>query len=92
MKHTKGPWMVGKGYSVRGDNRIIFMQGATKTHGEASANAKLIAAAPELLEACNAAAASILGALEEDPVKDWKESLVDALDCLNGAINKAEDK
>ena len=59
---------------------------------EAEKALSLFTAAPELLEACNAAIKSILGSLEEDPEKDWKDSLVDALDCLNGAANKAEGK
>ena len=62
MKHTKGPWKVinwsGRAEIRTGDNKrtgIAFLgnseDGAIPT-GETTANAKLVAAAPELLEAC----------------------------------------
>ena len=88
IEHTKGPWTVGKGYSVRGDDRIVFMQGATKTHREANANAHLIAAAPELLEACKYV-------VQHHREKDSGEGELFGLDfvttCIS-AIAKAEGK
>ena len=64
MKHTIGPWSVrgpagiDKDYAIVGDYSIIAEAwgrvGETK-YPDAYANARLIAAAPELLDACNAA-------------------------------------
>lgn len=85
MQHTPGPWM---GHSKNG--RIV-MAGDTKVATaertvnppEAFTNAKLIAAAPELLEACKA----VLQYLEQyaDPGSNVLWGTVTA------AIRKAED-
>lgn len=49
-KHTPGPWHVANGVQIRGAReqiaKVWMMRG-----GEGNANARLIAAAPELLEA-----------------------------------------
>lgn len=67
MKHTPGPWKFDPAYATygrysrgepavietpRGD--IIIDQGVGRGHDEAKANARLIAAAPELYEALKA--------------------------------------
>lgn len=57
MNHTPGPWKVGKAHTdvIYCDNqmtRIAFCYADTVDNYEA--NAKLIAAAPDLLEACRA--------------------------------------
>ena len=50
MKPTPGPWHVANGVQIRGEReqiaKVWMMRG-----GEGNANARLIAAAPELLEA-----------------------------------------
>lgn len=57
MKHTKGPWQVSSWYSEAGRSCGVSngIQGVAGVYGmgrdEAEANARLIAAAPELLEA-----------------------------------------
>ena len=53
-KHTPGPWNIhfndtGHATSIMADHKICVMQ--TNNLDECNANAKLIAAAPELLEA-----------------------------------------
>lgn len=52
MKHTKGPWNILCGFNIRPD--IVSANGiiATMHQKTDTANARLIAAAPELLKAC----------------------------------------
>jgi hypothetical protein len=58
-QHTPGPWMIFPGgdigsASVRRPDTVVIRSGTVKgeTIGSAMTNARLIAAAPELLEAC----------------------------------------
>jgi hypothetical protein len=56
--HTKGPWKVGEdnlGYPVVTHRNGGICRIDDTDEGEANANARLIAAAPELLESCNEA-------------------------------------
>lgn len=72
-KHTAGPWSVGKckssgGYLVLGPaDDIVADVGATSVLwancAELKANAHLIAAAPDLLEACKALRGLIISGL-----------------------------
>lgn len=55
-KHTPGPWTYQENsdaytHIVRGPTNSLICQLAQSTHVEIEANARLIAAAPELLEA-----------------------------------------
>lgn len=62
MKHTKGPWHIKKDYEYNryciDDNKgtqsepIVELNFFDSRHSNSAANLKLIAAAPELLEAC----------------------------------------
>lgn len=57
-KFTPGPWFLKyteRAVFAENDNRIGYASNVGKTAGEAAANAALIAAAPELYEAGNAA-------------------------------------
>jgi hypothetical protein len=61
-KHTAGPWFIGAGDQTRvlkqftagriQNETIAAVKRSWMTEDEAKANARLIAAAPELLEAC----------------------------------------
>ena len=52
MQHTPGPWRQEDDYVViMGNFRMTDLRYSGKTTGEAIANAKLIAAAPDLLSA-----------------------------------------
>ena len=66
FKHTPGPWSYRywsncsdrnllEGYSISADGHIVPMNTSEGDLYEAEANARLIAAAPELLEALKAA-------------------------------------
>lgn len=60
-QHTPGPWMIGPAVDSRkvfqGDTVIAEAWPITINMAEAHANARLIAAAPELLAACEMALA-----------------------------------
>ncbi len=49
--HTLGPWEVYHGGLVVAENKSVAVAYSIKDEGEMLANARLIAAAPELLEA-----------------------------------------
>lgn len=63
MKHTSGPWHIEHEYNIFSEHqRLVASAGGYTTNAdngehviENMANARLIAAAPELLEACRAA-------------------------------------
>lgn len=93
VAHTPGPWSVEVGESsapgitsdivrldvVKGDRRIA---GVTIRHGQdAEANARLIAAAPDLLDACTAAVGRTNG-------QEWTFDL-NVYEMLCAAIAKA---
>lgn len=71
-KHTPGPWSVGEldenqfvnVYAADGYSVAIEVQGEDLT--EAEANAHLIAAAPELLEACETALGVLYPHFDDD--------------------------
>lgn len=52
MEHTPGPWLVANGVQIRSERDQIAKIWMMR-NGEGNANASLIAAAPELLEALN---------------------------------------
>ena len=55
-RHTPGPWEnTGNGRSVWAKGRVIASTNTENTDGADIANARLIASAPELLSACEAA-------------------------------------
>jgi hypothetical protein len=89
MKHTKGPWRVQKGKSVEGEYSIESWDGNIATislmedepEGIEEANAHLIAAAPELLEACKLAYEKL------DNITAYHQVIFEK---IHSAINKAE--
>jgi hypothetical protein len=82
MKHTPGPWeidsILGDTVIANGENVIAFLPLATQNR---EANVRLIAAAPELLDACKA----VLSALESHQAYDK-----DMRPVLRAAIRKTE--
>lgn len=89
-KHTPGPWTIeipSNGcdrYIIHGKSFEEICATCLDTEHEMQANARLIAAAPELLEACRLA----LGAFEANRI-DMQQN---AERKLNAAIAKAEGK
>ena len=90
MKHTKGPWRISDDHFIVADKgekyqNICRLNGMDR-HEASEANAMLIAAAPELLEALKA-------------VESWMDDLQsinpftqNLLDNVRSAIAKAEGK
>lgn len=66
-KHTPGPWVLGEPYGFNGEIRSVFACDETKEIGPTSiacaleADARLIAAAPELLEVALLARGMVAG-------------------------------
>lgn len=91
-KHTPGPWAVN-GWSVTIGNWSISTAMPRATIEESDANARLIAAAPELLEALNWA----LKNLEEIALPEFEKqgrvtSINNAIEKARAAIAKAEGR
>ncbi len=83
-EHTKGPWHVGitDSQSVRADGLLVATMACQRK--EWQANARLIAAAPELLEALERAVDIIQG---EWPEEQWAEQ---GMPAMLAAIKKAK--
>ena len=88
-KHTPGPWEVSDKLHVSTGKTLYLFENKSASYGELRANARLIAAAPEMLAVLVAARASISDALSPDPSTDWRDSLSDALGAIDAAINDA---
>lgn len=94
MKHTPGPWNYNEGtrdviVSKNGYNDVLIAQ-LYKIGSQHEANARLIAAAPELLEACKAALeVLILTTPKSDKATSHKCA---AITLVTIAIAKAERK
>ena len=100
MKHTKGPWEVGHtmNTNIRKNRAIVSDYGTPEemlvaevcgnTPGsECGANARLIAAAPEMLEACLISRPVLQQIYKDDP---HNIAARNALRYLDHAIKKAE--
>jgi len=97
-KHTKGPWVTEEIYSqiairhqyMGGGHTVAYVGTPGRMGGEEKrANARLIAAAPELLDACDAA----LGVLAEPGIMDidkWKVWQKRTVAQLHAVIKKAK--
>ena len=88
MKHTKGEWVAefesaysGGSIFAIDDNKREYI---CTTSGNAKANAQLISAAPDLLEACELAEDMLFGLKSRGVYVDNKEYL-----SIQKAINKA---
>ena len=105
-KHTPGPWKAHfeEAYFVTGPDRgrVAMMMNLKGPHGlggrrsgeESAANARLIAAAPELLEALKQILAAYCGVMRSEfdfPSRPWtpeRDNDIDALQAI-AAIRKA---
>ena len=91
-QHTPGPWKLeteGHGHLVNGaDGRtVVYLhRSGVRNRAEIEANARLVAAAPELLEALHAAR----NALEHAACGQFGIDFKSSLDVTRDAIAKAE--
>ena len=90
-KHTPGPWAVNANGNVKTSTGTIFI-GPGRTYAEAMADARLIAAAPELLDALKALCATAR-TFRNVPMEeqDWTPIDDEALAAGFAAIAKASD-
>ena len=93
-KHTPGPWtkcfLNGHWHIARKDGRVeIAKVAAYKNREQSTANARLIAAAPELLEACHNALAWLGEKPEPNDDRPHSNSVRALIDQLEAAIAKA---
>jgi hypothetical protein len=98
MKHTPGPWKVLKQNENLFITEDIFIVASAwtgvyknETTDDAEANAHLIAAAPELLEACKALA-NVISGWDGEWQRQCGSDFVDAYAMLIAAVDKAERK
>lgn len=117
MRHTPGPWTVGKSEYNFGCNEVgradpnrrwpaheinssrwlatvanvVIDSTDDECHAETVANARLIAAAPDLLAACIEAESNCTSVIEAaDLSDDARHPLYDLREVLRAAIKKAE--
>ena len=103
VKHTRGPWHIGLKKSIYADRdgtQIAFCDIGTNFDDENLANARLIAAAPELLAAlesllenCRAKAALIATLESREKFDDAGNEIIDQspeMDTARAAIAKAK--
>lgn len=86
MSHTKGPWKWEDGYIVD-SQQVPYPVASVNAMGsiaESEANARLIAAAPEMLDALNLVL-DYLHAFQEEEYSDERKLRV----LIEGIINKA---
>lgn len=100
MNHSKAPWAVSSttmvvsadGKMVGNCMQLIGIGGLSPDMAEAAANAQLIAAAPNLLEACKLALYAINERLSVDGSETGAfRSEIDAVLALESAIDKTEE-
>lgn len=93
-KHTPGPWrfeMENSYYKIYENKHDIRITTLNQEVTEDKANAQLIAAAPELLEACKRAA-FVLFVSKDLGAHPSSDDLNGALSLLHSAIDKVEAK
>lgn len=94
MSHTPGPWAVGDKRGVWVGPVVMAndgQRGVAFVCGESDANARLIAAAPDLLEACDALFSRLLGYANDtnSDEEDREEQDDAALELAEAALIKA---
>lgn len=104
-KHTKGPWKIGAPIWMESEetkNRVItaaeypicyfhYPFNERDEQDEIAANARLIAAAPEMLEACKSVI-QLLHDINLDGGLDKNKDFMKSYNALSAAITKAEGK
>jgi hypothetical protein len=102
-RHTPGPWLREKRSAtdaiLAGEHVTVIAEvyGRSSGHNETCiANARLIAAAPDLLEACRGARPYIYDMIKRGALPEGEDDShfgdVQALKAINAAIDKAEGR
>ena len=101
MKHTEGPWHIEGKWKrfirdyplyiqttvIKGPDRQIIGCTIYDSQNSQEANAHLIAAAPDLLEACKVAISSLTRLEQTGHYAPW---IIDSYNIINKAISRAE--
>lgn len=95
--HTPGPWRVGDAggtvFGPKGTGSFPEVVATVMTtHGRKKANARLIAAAPDLLEALHDCLTIVQDEYDEDPEPEELTSWKRAIDAARAAIAKATEQ
>ena len=93
MTHTPGPWH-SVGHNIEDDNGKVVATTEAPNGDEfprAGTNRRLIAAAPELLEALKEIAEG-KGRFSQDPLTHASNTIEDMIEIAHNAIAKAEGK
>ncbi len=92
--HTKGPWFADENGAVRGAGLEIVAVRHRLQHDIHAANARLIAAAPEMYEALKEARQRLVDGMEsEGPLEhEWSGSDRKFVRQIDAAIAKAEGR
>lgn len=85
-KHTPGPWSITNG-TILGSDGVGVTRPISRFDGAADANAHLIAAAPDLYEACKKLAMLSSGAEDDDAYAEVPWSVIED---ARAALAKAE--
>lgn len=99
-KHTPGPWRIVEDGGFRGifhlgtGRKVAAVIGSIREGEHIEANAHLIAAAPDLLEALRKVSAALEAVYESEMewTGEWDMLPPDALEMAKAAIRKAEGK
>ena len=90
--HTPAPWVIAHGRCIYGSGDLVkpFIASVEDDHndGETIANARLISASPDLLDACRCALADLQGLAEQNLISLGDPALITIRE-LQAAIVKA---
>lgn len=98
MKHTPGPWIAEQPFEVISEEGWAICDVDNNDGGDAESNARLIAAAPDLLKACLDALVLVeldyTGSPEAAYIvrgqAEGEDEVINVIDALKAAIDKAE--
>jgi len=84
MKHTPGPWRVDYAMGIRGADNVPLAYVLSDSSSTPTPDARLIAAAPELLEALR----ECLSIIGKDPRWEWVKTYRQAHDAIAKATSE----
>lgn len=90
MKHTKGPWSVSASYGDYDDVYSNYQLKVFVRQDEEEANARLMEAAPDMLEALKIASKALHNHQFTEDGEYNNEDVIEACDTINELIEKVE--